>query len=144
MSSGPKDIVIDTNVIRLYDEPGDPIFKALFAWLGQHGTLVVSQKLVTEYGGTGNELLAGLIGQLMKTKRFIRVQTSELKAFKADAHYNYLCNKKDVWHARLVFVSRRKLLVSLDNNLVDDVNGFQKISGIKPRATRRPNREFYA
>src|SRR5437762_14387561 len=120
-----RDIVIDTNVIRLYDKPADPIFKALFKWLGEKGSLVVSQKLLIEYVGTGNILLAGLISQLIKKKRFIRVQNHALNSFTADRHYNYRCNPKDKWHARLVFLSPRKLLVSLDNNLVSDVNRFK-------------------
>ncbi len=143
MGKTPSGIVIDTNVIRLYDEPADPIFKALFKWLGERGSLVVSQKLVVEYGGTGNPLLAGLISQLIARKRFIRVQKHELDSFTADRHYNYRCNPKDKWHARLVFISPRKLLVSLDNNFVADVNGFRKVDGIKPRASRHPPKDFY-
>jgi hypothetical protein len=46
-------------------------------------------------------------------------------------------------HARLVFLSTRKLLVSKDNRLVADVNAFRKISGVKPRATVVPTESFY-
>jgi hypothetical protein len=138
-----KDIVIDTNIIRLYDAPADSIFKQLFKWLGEQGSLVVSQKLVAEYEGIGNKLLAGLVARLIATKRFIRVETHDIKAFTEDRRYRYTCNHEDRWHARLVFLSTRKLLVSRDNNLVNDVNGFRKINGIKPKATKSPEPDFY-
>lgn len=143
MHNPHKDIVIDTNVIRLYDKPADPIFKALFKWLGQRGTLVVSQKLVVEYGGIGNKLLAGLINRLIAEKRFIRIDSEAIKNFVEDKRYNYTCNGKDVWHARLVFLSPRKLLVSFDDKLVNDVNGFKKVNGLKPHATKSPSANFY-
>jgi hypothetical protein len=138
-----KDIVIDTNVMRLYDKPADKTFVDLFAWLGEKGTLTVSQKLINEYEGTGNRLLAGLIDRLTKSSRYNRINNSALKAFNEDRHYNYTCNGQDRWHARLVFLSIRKRLVSIDNRLVNDVNDFRRVSGIKPRATRSPPKNFY-
>lgn len=144
MSSSIKDVVIDTNVIRLYDAPGDPKLKALFVWLSEHGALAVSQKLLKEYDGIGNRLLAPLINRLIAQQRFLRISNSELRAFTEDRHRIYTCNPKDQWHARLVFLSIRKLLVSHDNKLVNDVNNFKKVSGIKPRATKFPEPSFYS
>jgi hypothetical protein len=143
MSEPHRDLVIDTNVIVLYDNPPDDTFRKLFSWLGQTGTLVVSQKLVVEYVGASDKLLAGLIAQLMKDKRLLRIGSQEIKSFKDD-HYAYTCNRKDVWHARLVFLSPRKRLVSFDDKLVKDVNGFRKVNKIQPQATKSPKPEFYA
>ena len=138
-----RDLVIDTNVLILYDNPPDEIFTDLFTWLANEGTLVVSQKLVVEYGRASHRLLPGLIDQLIKAKRFIRIGSQEIKDFN-DQHYRYRCNSEDVWHARLVFLSPRKRLVSFDDKLVDDVNNFKKVQKIKPQATKVPTREFYA
>ncbi len=138
-----KDIVIDTNVIRLYDTPADPRFKALFIWLSSSGTLSVSKKLLNEYFGTGNRLLAPLINRLIAGKRFVAIESSEIKAFTLDRHFRYTCNYKDRWHARLVFLTTRKRLVSFDIPLVKDVNRFRKVDGIKARACHVPVPDFY-
>ena len=143
MSSPTKDIVVDTNVIRLYDKPSDPQFKSLFKWLHEHGTLAISQKLLAEYIGIGNTLLAGLINRLIANGRLSHIGSKELKAFAEDRRYRYRSNARDHWHARLVFLSTRKLLVSIDKKLVNDVNGFKKLGGVKPRASSSPSPAFY-
>lgn len=137
-SARDNDIVVDTNVMRLYDAPSDPKYKELFVWLDHSGVLAISQKLLAEYIGTGNRLIAPFIDNLLRNDRLNRVQTSELKSFDLDRHYPYSCNKKDIWHARLVFLSKRKILVSLDDPLISDVNGFRKVTGVKPTAHRYP------
>jgi hypothetical protein len=38
-----KDVVVDTNVIKLYNNPGDPLIRAFFLWIRDHGTLTISQ-----------------------------------------------------------------------------------------------------
>lgn len=137
------DIVIDTNVMRLYDTPSDPTYKQLFAWVAKKGSLAVSQKLLVEYMGTTNEILAGLINHLTTEDRLIRINNHALKTYSLDKHYVYSCNRKDINHARLTFLSNRKKLVSLDNPLIKDVNSFPKVDGIKPEAKKRPNSNFY-
>lgn len=138
-----KDIIIDTNTIRLYDNPADPLIKALFLWLKDHGTLTVSKKLIVEYVGIGNKDLAGLLNHLIVQNRYRLVSTIDLKKFSEDKRYKYTCNLKDKWHAKLVFLSIRKLLVTGDNPLCNDVNNFKTINKIQPRATKRPNPSFY-
>ena len=139
-----KDVVVDTNVIRLYETPDDPIIKAFFLWIRDHGTLTVSKKLLVEYFGIGNRDLAGLINRLSVVGRLKQIDASYLRAFSDDRHYTYTCNYKDRWHARLVFLSVRKLLVAGDKNLINDVNGFRKVDGIKPQATKSPKPDFYS
>lgn len=141
--SKKKDIVIDTNIIKLYESPDDPQIRALFLWVRDKGRLAISPKLLAEYVGIGNRNLAGLIGKLAKEGRLVHINTKALKGFNADKNYNYVCNKKDIWHARLVFLSIRKLLVAGDNKLIQAVNDFPKVNGIKPQATKRPTSVFY-
>ena len=136
-----EDIVIDTDCF--YVPKGNPAFKQLFEWLSSKGTLTVSQKLLNEYSRTGSPFIAVLLDRLGRDDRLLRVQTQELKAFKMNKHYRFSCNYEDRWHARLVFVSYRKLLVSLDKRLVKDVNRFKKVDGIEPKACRCPNQAFY-
>ena len=138
-----KDIVLDTNVIRLYDKPKDPVIAQLFAWLVSSGTLAVSQKLVNEYYGTGNRQVAALLLFLGREVRLQRISTSAISKFASDRHYQYTCNYKDRDHARLTFLSTRKKLVSFDGKLVKDVNGFRKVGGKQPAASKSPAADFY-
>lgn len=139
-----KDIVIDTQVMRLYDTPSDPRYKDLFTWIAKGcGKLAVSQKLLVEYFGTQNPLIGVLINQLIAEGRLIRIDSSPIKQFKADKHYGYTCNIEDIWHARLVFISNRKKLVTHDQALCDDVNGFKQVNGVKPSAVKQPAQAFY-
>ena len=133
-----NDIVIDTNVMRLFDAPADRRYKALFEWIVNFGYLALSQKLVVEYFGSGNRLLAVLINDLTNKKRINRIGSGLINNFTEDRHYKYTCNGEDILHARLVFLSRRKLLVTIDNRLETDVNGFRKVDGTKPQAWRYP------
>jgi hypothetical protein len=138
------DIVADANVMRLYDKPSDPDMQRFFAWLASAGTLAVSSWLLEEYGRTQNRDLAGLIQLLMRAKRLSRIDNPVINAFSDDRHYGYTCNYKDIRHARLVFLSRRKRLVTIDRKLRNDVNGFPKVHKIKPRAVKVPSSEFYS
>lgn len=140
---GKKDIVIDTNVIRLYDKPKDKRFLAFFKWLREKGTLGVSKKLIAEYGGTGNRLIFVLINELQKKGRYDLIPNKKIKEFKKDKNFNYTCNNKDIYHARLVFLSKRKLLVGFDTKLVNDINRFKKVDGVKPKACKKPSPGFY-
>lgn len=133
-----NDIVIDTNVARLFDAPADEKLKTLFIWLVDKGWLAVSQHLLNEYSRQGNRLLAVLIRDLAERGRLNRIANAELKEFQSDKHFAYCCNNGDIKNARTVFLSRRKILVSFDGNLRKDVNGFKKIDGIQPRAFDYP------
>jgi hypothetical protein len=129
-----NDIVIDTNIARLFDAPADPKLKPLFVWLKDRGHLAVSQSLLNEYSRHGNRLLAILIRDLIDKKRLNRISNQALKDFLHDKHYKYCCNLEDIPHARTVFLSNRKILISFDINLCKDVNGFKKLNKIKAKA----------
>lgn len=133
-----KDIIIDANVMRLYSEPKDKTIKDLFTWLFKDGSLALSQAILHEYNRHGNTLIFGLIQHLMKNNRIISIDNAHLKKFTSDSKYKYTCNPEDRDHAKLVFLSHRKKLISFDVKLVNDVNKFPKISKIKPTAINRP------
>jgi hypothetical protein len=138
-----RDIVVDSCVMRLFDAPGDPNFRALFAWLRQTGTLCISNKLLSEYQRQGNPLVAGLLNYLGTQDRIRHFDNARIKQFRLDSQYNYLCNHADIVHARLTFISRRKKLVSFDEKLRRSVEKFRKVDGIKPSATDKPTVVFF-
>lgn len=133
-----KDIVIDANVMRLYSEPKDLSIKELFTWLFYEGKLALSQGILNEYNRHGNQLLFGLIQHLIKSNRINSITNTQLKDFNLDKNYRYTCNKEDRHHAKLVFLSHRKKMISFDGKLVNDINNFPKVSKIQPSAMNRP------
>ena len=140
MSDSPlKDVVIDTNVMRLYDKPKDPIFIAFFHWLRTRGTLTASRKLISEYGGT-QDLIFVLINELARCGRYNLVSNAKIREFTQDRHFNYTCNPRDIPHVRLVLVSHRKRLIAFDKRLKNDVNSSPKVDGLKPCACSQPRK----
>lgn len=138
MTGGTKDIVVDANVMRLYDNPKHQDIRALFDWLASSGSLAISQKLLNEYVASTNGFVLVLINRLIRDGRYHMYPKRDLEGFTMDRHYRYTCNKKDIHHARLVFLSYRKRLISFDKKLRKDVNEFRRIDGIKPCACRNP------
>ncbi len=139
----PKDIVIDVNVMCLYDTKKRNKFTPLFFWLREKGSLVVGPSLLQEYGGSRKNAIMVLINELHREGRYDNIVRSRIKSFKEDRHFKYTCNFKDQEHAKVVFLSYRKKLVTLDNNLRADVNKFNKVDGIKPSACNNPVPAFY-
>lgn len=133
-----NDVVVDTNIARLFDNPADAKLKPLFIWLRDKGHLAISRNLINEYSRHGNRLLAVLIHDLGEKKRLNRISNDKIKSFSADKHFSYCCNAEDVDNARTVFLSARKILVSFDQNLRKDVGNFKKIEGVKPQAFDYP------
>jgi len=107
-----KDVVVDASVMRLYDQPKD--------------------------GRSGREPIWVLLNELSRSGRYTVVPNAKLNAFKRDTHFRYTCNRSDIPHARLAFLSSRKHLVALDRKLVSDVRRFPRVDGSKPCACRRP------
>jgi len=134
-----KDIVIDANVMRLYDKPKDTSIKRLFLWLRKSGTLACNRLLIAEYNRSSNPLIMTLINELQRDGRYNLFANNTIYSFSMDTHFNYTCNRQDISNARLVFLSNRKRLVSFDKNLRKDINSFPKVSGTKPCACRVPN-----
>ena len=133
-----KDIVVDINVMRLYDKPKDPIFVRLFTWIKNTGVLTVSQKLKTEYGRINNPLIMILLSELLRDGRLITIPKSQLSAFTTDRHFKYTCNFKDIGLAHIVFLSHRKRCIAFDKKFRNDINRSNKVDGIQPCACRNP------
>lgn len=133
-----KDIVVDANVMRLYDKPKDPIFVSLFTWIKKKGVLTVSNKFVNEYGAIGKPHIMTLINELNRNGRLNHIGKSQLSAFTADRHFKYTCNFKDLVLARTVFLSHRKRYITFDKKLRADINRFKKVDHIQPCACRNP------
>ncbi len=139
----PKDIVIDVNVMCLYDTSSHNTYTKLFYWLREEGTLTVGPNLIKEYRRSGKKLIMILINELQRDDRYNLVDNSRINSFTDDRHFKYTCNFKDEEHARVVFLSYRKKLVTLDKRFKADVNNFKKIGGVKPCACSVPTPAFY-
>lgn len=140
-------IVIDTNVMTLYDAPIEPTYAELFKWLLSTGSLCISHHLLIEYMRSGNRNITILLAELKKhaeNNRLIEVPKTDIKNFKDDKKFKYSCNHEDINHARLTFLSPRKKIITEDTKLKDDINKFKQISGIKPVAAAKPASSFYA
>ncbi len=133
-----KDMVVDANVMGLYDNPDDPIFRRLFKWIYNTGVLTVSQKLKTEYGRINKPHIMILLSRLNLEGRLNTISKSQLSAFTADEHFKYTCNYEDIVHAHTVFLSHRKRCITFDKKFRDDINRFKRVDGIKPCACREP------
>ncbi|MBC9229552.1 hypothetical protein HI850_009450 [bacterium SPL81] len=139
-------LVIDTCVLRLYDAPADPRYKDLFKWLLETGKLCVTKKLLMEYLGTGNkniEILLAEFNRNSENSRLVIFKKEQIESFKDDNHFKYTCNIEDRYHAKLVFLSPRKKMVTQDNKLADDINNFRKVDRIQPVAVSHPAKNFY-
>ncbi|MEA9783970.1 hypothetical protein [Xanthomonas campestris] len=130
-------MVIDANVMALYGKNGYK-YKNLFSWVNCCGGLCISRALLNEYNRQGSPLVAALIDSLLKQGRCSFIKNSTLNSFSQDSNYHYSCNSQDIPVARTVFRSHRKLLVSIDAKIRDDVNNFPLVNGIKPSASVVP------
>ena len=130
-----SDIVVDTNVIRLYGVAGDPVFKTFFAWLRSNGILACSQKLLVEYHRSGSSLVAGLVADLLIARRLRKYSPSEIESIR-HGRYRFRSNRADHHHVKLVMRSCRRLCLSLDEDLRYDVNNFPGYGG---QAASRPD-----
>jgi hypothetical protein len=132
-----KDIVVDTNILRLIGKAKDPEFVSFFSWLRKIGVLTVSTYLIKEYSGVGSPEIAALIEALKHSTpcRFNKVRKTEIDRFD-DRHFKYACNFRDRCHVKLVMLSCRKIAISQDNNFINDVNRFPRYHA---RASNRPS-----
>jgi len=140
-----NDVVVDTNAMRLYPKPKDPLFKDFFHWLHNDGVLTLSMKLRQEYGRCRNDHIVIFLDSLRRVGRLNEITNHMLNDFKQDSHFHYTCNIEDIPHARTVFLSaRKKLILAGDAKLGNDINNFPKVNGIKPEARRNPGSDFYS
>jgi len=129
-----NDIVVDANVMALFGSRAGGVHESLFTWLGCCGGLCVSNSLLNEYGRQHSIFVSALIAKITREGRLSKIKNSTIDRFYKDKNYAYTCNHEDILIARTVFRSFRKLLVSNDLRLRNDINGFSRINGVSPRA----------
>lgn len=134
-----KDIFINTNIAKNFKNPADPEYKKLLAWLFREGVWVVNQKLLVEYGNTNQTILV-LINELQKQGRIKKFKTSELDKFLFEKSFEkrLISNKKDWIHLKTIWLSTRKIGITIDSGLRNDVKNSPLQNGIQPRAVSRP------
>jgi hypothetical protein len=129
-----NDVVVDANIMCTLGTKAAGRHRNMFEWLRCCGSICVSQFVLNEYGRQGSQFVAGVLSTLLKEGRLAKIKNSTLNAFAAlDRRYPYTCDT-DMPVARTVFRSFRKLLISSDERLRNDVNGFHLLNGVKPRA----------
>lgn len=120
-----KDIFIDANIMKIFPNHQDPEFIKFFAWLESQGTLVVSQKLIVEYGRIYSQDITRLLDHLFNEDRFIKKTKNELETIDF-AHFKFTCNTDDIVHAKTVCLSNRKIALVGDKYLRSDLKKIPK------------------
>jgi len=126
-----KDILIDNCVVCNFCNPVDDDYKELIKWLFNEGELVVTQKLIIDYhsacaASPSDTSIIAIMAKLTSDGRLRKFNKKELSNFriKKHIHKKFLCNEKDVDLIKAVMLSFRKYALSLDDNLVRDINNY--------------------
>ena len=126
-----KDIFVDNCAAKNFENPLDIHYKNFISWLMNEGVLVVSQKLLVEYGRTcggcaASSNIVAIVGHLTARGRLIRFKNSELKKFSIPKYIarKLLSNHEDHVHIKVVIFSHRKYAITADNNLRCDLNNY--------------------
>jgi hypothetical protein len=142
-----KDIFVDNDAATNFGNPLDPHYKEFFKWLLCEGYLVVSQKLLNEYGRTccGGAVGANIgviVSKLTIDGRLIVVKKAQLDDFIIPKHIarRLKSNFLDHVHIKAVMLSHRKFAVSVDTRLRNDINNFPKFAAC---AVDRPEKIGY-
>jgi hypothetical protein len=150
-----KDVFVDTNVAKNFTNPMDPAYKEFVRWLHMHNEafpensawLAVSNKLIAEYnrscGPTSN--IIGIIDRMTREGRLNRISNELIKEFQR-AYFSRTIEKKlksndeDRHHIPVVLLSNRKIAITLDRKLRDDLHNFP---GHLAKAVARPDEIDY-
>ncbi len=153
-----KDIFIDNDCAsKHFSNPVQEQYKDLIRWLIEYekdsddnAYLVVSQKLLVEYnrscrGATSSSSMPNIIAKLTKEQRIIKVDNASLKALAPKILTKkrlkkLTCNKEDHAHIITVLVSDRKMALTEDQKLFNDLVA---ISGYKTIVAMNPNELNY-
>lgn len=139
-----NDVVVDSNIMSTYGTKMGSCHVAMFEWLMCCGGLCTSSHIINEYFRQGSPLVAALINTLTSRGRLSRIDNLTINSFSADKRHSYTCNAADIPVARTCFKSFRKILVSNDQRLRNDVNGFPKQGGIKPAAFEKLPQDYFS
>jgi rRNA-processing protein FCF1 len=134
MPSPLNDIVIDDNIVPLMCNPSTDPIKQLMQWLVEKGIMTVSHALIKEYVGTAGAARADnpwprIVNRLIASERWNVIDKPQLAATKFDKKQEKRFKSciRDRDHIRLVISSSRKILISKDSDLRDDINSFKGI-----------------
>jgi hypothetical protein len=135
-----KDVFVDDCVAIRLENPLDESLRSFMQWLSTHGTLVITKKILAEYGASldpGTSNFIAILNVCIRDARILEISNQELKKlrFPKKIERFLTSNRKDWWHIKAVLLSRRKLALSFDNAFVRDVN---KFPGANAKASRSP------
>jgi hypothetical protein len=126
-----KDIFVDTNIAKNFSNPLSDEYKNFIAWLNETGSLVISNKLLAEYGRSFAHSLSStsmwvIINHLTRTGRLIKISSAQLDALiiPKRVQRRLESNFADHVHLKTVLLSNRKLAVVGDKRLRDDINNY--------------------
>lgn len=148
-----KDIFIDSNVAKNFANPVDINYKALIQWIQNYNEedvannpenklnyahLVVNQKLLVEYLRTSyncanSTAMPTIISLLTRQGRLIKLDNSLLQQVKEEyftksIQRNILSNSEDHCHICSIIESNRKMVITYDVNLSNDLKLFRRFA----------------
>ena len=133
------DLFVDSNVSGHFARPVRADYKALVKWLRDEGCLVVCSSLIREYGAavrgsSAPTTLVAIVDRLQRDGRLIRFSKKELQAFPLGKHAprRLRSNRADHDFIKVVLLSDRKLALSEDKKLAQDINGCGAQCGSTP------------
>ena len=125
------DLFVDSNVSGHFAKPVRADYKTLIEWLHDEGCLVVCQSLIKEYhaavqGSPVPTTLVALVNRLHRAGRLRRFTKKELQEFPLPKHVRrrLRSNRADHDLIKVVMRSDRKLALSKDRKLAQDINDF--------------------
>ena len=125
------DLFVDSNLSGHFARPVRADYKTLIKWLLDEGCLVVCQSLIKEYhaavqGSTAQNTLVAIVNKLQRDGRLRRFSKKELQEFPLREHVRrrLRSNRADHDFVKVVMRSDRKLALSKDLKLAQDINDF--------------------
>jgi hypothetical protein len=138
----PRDIFVDNDIAKNFANPLDPHYKDFIYWLQKKGCLVISNKILVEYGRTCSGCssltnILAIISHLQKDNRLIKITNDQLKefVFPSKVERKLHSHVKDHDHIKTVILSFRKYAISREWCVCHDINNYP---GHNARAARRP------
>ena len=132
-----EDIVIDNNVAKNFANPMDQDYKAFIKWLFNKGSLAVCSKLIREYNLTSqlcksDTNICIILDYLTKRGRLNNISNDRLRLFNIPKRIlkTLRSHAKDRFLIKIVLLSFRKLLITLETNLQFDINNYPGYSAI--------------
>ena len=136
-----KDIFIDNNIAKNFVNPIDNNYKELIKWLilfnenkDNDAHLVVNQLLLTEYHRSAYNCakpnaIPQIINKLTREGRLVKISNFEINEFKRlkfkpKVLKRLTCNDEDQDHIPTILLSKRKIALTIDDNLFNDLINF--------------------